>query len=351
MNINFLQNIKRSTCPKFLFGFLGFLFIATISPVYTWAQCTPSSAQICVASDDWSQVYVGGVYLGQVGYCNWDGSGMCPPGCITVPTSLLTGSTPYIAIYTQNTSCNNLYASWDLDITCSNGQHSTISSANTGVKMDYVSSGTPSTPPASNWYATNYNTTGWVSPTQVSTASTECCWSQVLYNPVYGQKIPFLSTDSNGAYSTSNCGGALFFTQAFNPPAPVNSPPPANLTLTKSFVGWSSNGSGNANAVTFTGYQQNDSPPDRDVTIAVQVCNSGKAVPGAVTFVDTGIANGATFFWSEGFRSSILGATNNGITGYPDSNGFYYLNFAPSLPIPWPDRPESGPDSGHFHQK
>ncbi len=284
---------------------MGFLLVVEI-PSQTWAQCTPTSAQICVASDDWSQVYVGGVYLGQVAYCNWDGTGSCPPGCITVPTSLISGSTVYISVYTQNTACNNVYASWDLDITCSNGEHSQITTTQGGLKMDYISSGNPTTPPASNWYATNYSTSGWGTPVQVSTTSGDCCWSQSLYNPSTGAQVPYLSADSTGAYSTSNCNGALFFSQATTIPPPVPTPPATNITLTKSFVGWSSAGSGNANAVTFTGYQQNQSPADRVVTIQVKACNSGHWVTGAVTFLDTGISNGTTFFWSEGFRSSVL---------------------------------------------
>ncbi len=300
-------------------------FTSTPSPTSTSiSPCTPSSAQICVASDDWSQVYVGGVYLGQINYCNWNGTGSCPPGCITVPTSLLSGNQVYVAVYTQNTSCNTLYASWDLDITCSNGEHSDISSATGGINMDYVNNGNPSTPPASNWYATNYNTTGWISPVVVSEASGDCCLSQSLYNPTTGGRVPFLSTDSTGAYSTSNCNGALFFSQASTIPPPIPVPPATNISLTKSFVGWSSNGTGNANSVTFPGYQQNESPADRIVSIGVQVCNSGRWVTNPVTFVDSGITNGTTFFWSEGFRSSVLGVTNKGFTGNPDSNGFYY---------------------------
>ncbi len=106
MVIKFLAKISKFTA-------LIALVFACLYPMKSFSQCTPSSAKICVASDDWSQVYVGGVYLGQVAYCNWDGTGSCPPGCITVPTSLLTGSQVFVSVYTQNTACNNMYSSWD----------------------------------------------------------------------------------------------------------------------------------------------------------------------------------------------------------------------------------------------
>ncbi len=155
---------------------------STPTIVCSGSMCCPVFAQICVSSDDWSQVYVGGVSLGQVNYCDSNGTGSCPPGCLDVPMSLLSVTQLYVAVYTQNTSCNNLYASWDLDITCSNGFHSEITSANGNVLMDYVSSGNPSTPPASNWYATNYNSSGgtWTAPVSVNTTSAYCCAAQPI---------------------------------------------------------------------------------------------------------------------------------------------------------------------------
>src|SRR3974390_1808693 len=79
--------------------------VFTVPVGRTFAQtCSPASAQICVAGDDTSTGYGGGVSLGIVNYCNWDGTGACPPGCLSVPVSLLTGANVCLAIETQNTA-------------------------------------------------------------------------------------------------------------------------------------------------------------------------------------------------------------------------------------------------------
>ncbi|HJT24648.1 MAG TPA: hypothetical protein VJ873_08740, partial [bacterium] len=105
------------------------------------AQCTPTSATLCVSSDDYSNVYVGGTLIGNFPYAGAPGTGgAANPTCISVSTALLTGAQVCLAVYTQNTAPQDTFSSWNLDITCSGGNHSEITSSSGGLSVDYVSS-------------------------------------------------------------------------------------------------------------------------------------------------------------------------------------------------------------------
>ncbi len=283
---------------------------ATVTSTPTPISTTITHAQICMNSDDWSQVYIGGVYLGEITYCNWDGSGTCPPGCIFINPTLLTGSQVNIAIYTQNTATNNVYSSWDLDITYSNGLHSEITSGSGGVKMDYISIGNPTTPPASNWYATNYDDSGWGNPTVVNTTSGLCCWGQPLFNPVSGSQVPFISSDSSGAYNPANSFGALFFRQATTIPPPSTLAGPPNFSITCAQYG---------TPVT-------DSSNNMFATFSIVACNDGGPVStGGVTVTDN--QSGTTFsFNCWGFEPTSC-YTNGGGQPFVNGNQIYWSEF------------------------
>ncbi len=67
--INFFKRLAILTLALILLV-LGF-------PTYqAEAQtCTPQSAQICVSSDDWSDVYIGGTSIGNFPYAGAPGTG------------------------------------------------------------------------------------------------------------------------------------------------------------------------------------------------------------------------------------------------------------------------------------
>ncbi|HJT24649.1 MAG TPA: hypothetical protein VJ873_08745, partial [bacterium] len=107
---------------------MGLLVWVTL-PIQALAQCTPTSATLCVSSDDYSNVYVGGTLIGNFPYAGAPGTGgAANPTCISVSTALLTGAQVCLAVYTQNTALQDTFSSWDLDITCSGGNHSEITS-------------------------------------------------------------------------------------------------------------------------------------------------------------------------------------------------------------------------------
>ncbi len=216
---------------------VGFLLLFTLLlPYRVKAQCTPTSATLCISSDDYSQAYVGGSLIGTFPYAGAPGTGgAANPTCISVSTSLLTGSQVCLGIYTQNTAPQDTFSSWDLDITCSGGTHSEITSGSGGLSVDYVSSGSPSTPPANDgsgnpWYATNY-TGGGFSSSYCSSGVTASTWANALYNPVSGQRLPFIANNCSGDYGTSV--GALFWRQCVPIPTPQPTIGPPNFTITK----------------------------------------------------------------------------------------------------------------------
>src|SRR5579871_6528974 len=235
---------RKSFGPCFSIPFLLVVFFsAPVERVFAQA-CSPTSAQICVAGDDTSTVYVGGVSLGVVNYCNWDGTGSCPPGCLSVPTALLTGGQVCLAIETQNTAPLINYTSWDLDITCSGGGHSEITSDNGGggLSLYYTPNGNPAPPPANDgsgnpWYATNYSPSSnpfTFTPTDVNCAET---WGKPIFNPVSGSQLAFQANSCTADSGSSNVTGALFWRECTPIPTPAPTLGPAAFTITKALIG------------------------------------------------------------------------------------------------------------------
>src|SRR5580658_8662177 len=106
------------------FVLLNFLIVYPFSANQAQAQCTPTSATLCASGDDYTQIYVNGNGPLSFGYAGAPGTnGAANPTCVSVPTSELTGTCVSLAVETQNTSPQDNYSSWNLDITCSGGQH------------------------------------------------------------------------------------------------------------------------------------------------------------------------------------------------------------------------------------
>ena len=268
---------RRSRTFWLIFLFFTVIFFGSIEKGHA-QTCTPSSAQICVAGDDTSTVYVGGVSLGIVNYCNWDGTGACPPGCLNVPVSLLTGSTVCLAIETQNTAPLINYSSWDLDITCVGGLHSEITSNNGGgLSLYYTPNGDPSPAPAPDgsgnpWYSPNYNPGS--NPFTFTETAVNCAetWGKPIFDPVSGAQLVFQANACSADTAPGNSTGALFWRQCTPIPTPAPTLGPAAFTITKTLIGGPVYNVPGAN--------------DVSVTYAIQFCNTGAAVTTPVTIQD-----------------------------------------------------------------
>ena len=277
---------EKSLNRSFFSGITFFCFLALFTR-QVQAQCTPTSATLCASGDDYMDVYVDGngpLSFGYVGAFGTNDAGN--PTCVTIPTSELTGTCVSLDVEAQNTAPENNYASWDLDITCSGGDRSEITSASGGISVYYTSSGDPSTAPGNDsggnpWYSPSYNNSpGDFTTSYCSSGVTASTWADQIYNPVTGQLIPFIANNCSGDYSTSNSAGAIFFRQCVPIPPPATLIGPPNFTVTKSQGTTTASGG------------------DLFLTYTITVCNTGGPVTtGPVTITDNlttvGTGNGA----------------------------------------------------------
>ena len=103
---------------------LAFLLLSFPTAKVQAATCTPSAAQICCAMDDsYSPIVINGHDLGVSLYGpNWDAS--TNPPCVTFPASYLNATgTNTVAIKLWNTSTGEMWGTWYIDVTCSDGTH------------------------------------------------------------------------------------------------------------------------------------------------------------------------------------------------------------------------------------
>jgi hypothetical protein len=185
-----LKNIKNSWLSNTGFGFatafLCSLCFLLPTPKVQAATCTPSSATICVAADDAVSIWVNGTNLGVSLYGpNWD-SASAPP-CVAVPIADINATgTNTLAVKNINTSTGEMWATWYLDVTCSDGTHSYTTSSDSGISMVMSTSCTdPSADGSSNaWYNSAYSssTAGWYTPVVYSST----IWKKQIYNPKTG---------------------------------------------------------------------------------------------------------------------------------------------------------------------
>jgi uncharacterized repeat protein (TIGR01451 family) len=245
---------------------IAIILLLNASPVKA-ATCVPQSAVLCAAIDDWANIYINGQYINSYTYC--DVSWACDPQCYSLTpaqVALLTPGSNDIAVYTQNTNCCELWASWSLSITCADGNQALISSNSQPVSMYYDSTcaGTgPPTPNPSptpvgghNWYELSYTPVPtWSVPVVMSGKK----YGKRLDDPVTGNVLPALSYQS----TMNTACGALWFRQPFTL-TEVPTPMPPNLTITKS-----ANPSANIGQT-----------PPTTVTFTLHICNTGGGTQG-----------------------------------------------------------------------
>ncbi len=238
------------------------ILILNASPVYSNAPiCNPTGATLCAAVDDNSDIYLNGTLLDTFTYC--DITWTCTPKCISLSPAqlaLLTDGDNVISVYTQNTNCCEVWASWYLDITCASGRVQ-ISSDNRPVLLysdttcETVPTPNPSPTPAGGkqWFDPLYvPNVAWVTPTDM----TGFKYGKRIYDPSTGDllaSLSYIATMSTGC-------GALWFREGFQlTPAPTPLPPV--FTITKS-----------ADQSGITGNQK--------ISFTLNICNTGGGTMG-----------------------------------------------------------------------
>src|SRR5208283_168559 len=125
-----------------LFVFLFFVLLS-FSLHAAAVVCTPQSAVLCAGVDDVADIYINGIYVATFGYVDVSLTGEVAPQCLTfTQAQLLTtyglapGNGNVIAVHDQNTECCEMWATWSMDITCTNGGHTYVDS-DSGTGVDY----------------------------------------------------------------------------------------------------------------------------------------------------------------------------------------------------------------------
>jgi hypothetical protein len=197
--------------------------------------CTPTAATLCVGVDDYADVWINGQCVATclgTDFAYVDGSSGSPVPCISVDPSILsaTGSN-YVAVRVRNTSPTEMWGTWALDITCSNGGHSYVTSSDPFQFYDDPSGTNP--PPVIGglaWTDPAYSPlVAWGAPTQV----TGSVFGKRAIDPQTGLALPPMSWDAGG--DGPNGTEIMYFRQGFQlTPVPTPLPPAITVQLAPS---------------------------------------------------------------------------------------------------------------------
>lgn len=249
----------------FLFPALAALGLALgLGPTSARAQCTPISAQILTSGDDNTSFWINGTQIPGGGvYCNIG----CIPTPIPVPTTVFNqGQSIVLSVATTNVNPNLIFSSWALDITCSGGDHSVVTSETyPAIPLYYDPNGAcagDAPPPLDGggnpWTAFLYNPAS--NPfTLTGSPVTGTTYATRIYNPVTGDQIPPVSYDPSGA--GGSCG-VLYWRQTLVLPTPLPTLGPPAVTVTNTFL---------PGSVSISGSQYTASS-------AVSICNTGSPI-------------------------------------------------------------------------
>ncbi len=311
-------NAKRGIDGKLKIILCVFLFFVLFNfSLHAATVCTPQAAVLCAAVDDIADVYINGIYLATFGYVDVSLTGQVAPKCMQLNTAQLNSLalapfTNVIAVHDQNTECCEMWATWSMDITCTDGGHSYVDS-DSGNGVDYsedtnvccnptatpvgtaVSCDLGPTEGGLTWYNPLYNENGtWASA------------STIVYNGTeYGQKISSFEFHSPlpplGFGSIATGCQQVFYRQGFTLNEEPTPKPPA-MTISKTLV-----------SNTFLGGN------NEIVSFAFHICNTGGGTTQTVwtndQWTDQPVGSGGSGYQYQG----PYGANSAGFVG-----GFYY---------------------------
>ncbi|HTC22461.1 MAG TPA: hypothetical protein VK859_16520, partial [bacterium] len=329
MNIcNLLKRFKaewpRQGNPPFFRLLYFFALLPVVFPSRVNAQCTISSAQICVGADDDGMVWINGnpiIISGSVSFAGVQYGNAVP--CVTVPTADLVLGTNVIAVQAYNTACCYNWATWALSVGMSNGSTVYDTSGDGNVQM-YNQPAANGPPPPNDgasvtWWNTAYNTGsagGWGPPVDVTYAP--AFYDQNAFDPATGLLLPPLGADMDGGNGTSTSGtfngqaanASIYYRQTFTLTATCPTPVPApHITITKSILGASAGITAN-----------------QPVSFIVNVCNTGGPTSGPLTVTDTLTSTTGFGVHNWGFTDPYNGASVWGGNGMDPTIGPLFNN-------------------------
>lgn len=217
--------------PAIIISVFGLLAPAPVDA----AVCTPIAATLCVGVDDYADVWINGqcvLTCGGTDFAYVDSTSSSPVACVSVNPAILSATgANYVAVRVRNTSPTEMWGTWALDIVCSDGGHSYVTSNDNFQFYDDPTGMTP--PPLQGglpWTDPNYvPAPAWGAPTQVSGS----VFGKRAVDPQTGQQLPPMSWDANG--DGPNGDEVMYFRQGFQlTPEPTPVPPQMTLSVASS---------------------------------------------------------------------------------------------------------------------
>ncbi len=222
------------------------LMMTALVPSTSLAQCTPTSATLCIGDDDASLVWINGNAVSEptsFGGIYYTSAGN--PPCVSVPAGDFVTGTNVIAVADYNTTPGYVWETWSLDITCSNGNHAYLSSSSGNVVVTSVlpgNGGIPGPPPGNDgngvtWWGSNYaNATsgnGWNAA--VADTGVSSIWDKQVRDPQTGAWLTPISYDAGAGDGSAPATQVLYFRQTFT----LNAVAPPAASRRSSYVNYS----------------------------------------------------------------------------------------------------------------
>jgi len=227
--MKYLSETKSDFCPSSpqgrsrTFGLillLGLLILLRPSLLKALA-CTPASATITYAADDYMFFYLNGNTV--LNGTTFDPGN--PPLTVPIPIGDFNapGTANYYAIENTNAGPNLIACTWLITITCADGSKSYISASDAGFSMYNDTAG--SSPPPAAWI-----TPGWVdsgnlfSGTPAHVSPGVMWFNPVPVDPRTGSPVPILSWQSSAV--NTNANEVIYYRESVVIPTPPPTPTP-----------------------------------------------------------------------------------------------------------------------------
>jgi hypothetical protein len=246
---------------RFLWAPALFVCLLAVPSASRALNCTPASATITYAADDYLYFYLNGNLV--LNGATFDPG--APPATVTIPIGDFStpGSPNYIAFEDLNATPNQVSCTWLMTVSCADGSTSYFSPGDFSIAMynDVAGTNPPPLYGGMSWYQSGWADTGNLfsgTPAWVTTS----VWYAPLYDPGTGLSAPILSTNINATQSSNSeaiyyIGSSALSTPGPTPAATATFSPTITptFTITPALSGpilcggnlvtsWGSNGSG-----------------------------------------------------------------------------------------------------------